>query len=50
MYSVMGLLAQNGSINEGEIVFNGESIARRIFLIIVPMRKKCVRFVEIQWQ
>ena len=29
MYSVMGLLAQNGSINEGEIVFNGESIARK---------------------
>ena len=32
MYSVMGLLAQNGSINEGEIVFNGESIARKDFL------------------
>lgn len=31
MYSVMGLLAQNGSINEGEIVFNGESIARKDF-------------------
>ena len=31
MYSVMGLLAQNGSINEGEIVFNGESIARKNF-------------------
>ena len=31
MYSVMGLLAQNGSINEGEIVFDGESIARKDF-------------------
>ena len=31
MYSVMGLLAQNGSINEGEIVFNGESIASNDF-------------------
>lgn len=31
MYSVMGLLAQNGSISEGEIMFDGESIARKDF-------------------
>ena len=31
MYSVMGLLAQNGSINEGEIVFNDFSGSYDIF-------------------
>ena len=40
MYSVMGLLAQNGSINEGEIVFNGESIARKDFPDNLSYEKK----------
>ena len=45
------------SVKEGEILgIVGESglmvsqLQERIFLIIVPMRKKCVRFAEIQWQ
>ncbi len=31
MYSIMGLLAQNGSISADDIVFDGESIARKNF-------------------
>lgn len=31
MYSIMGLLAQNGSISADNIVFDGESIARKNF-------------------
>ena len=31
MYSVMGLLAQNGRISGGDIMFDGESIARKDF-------------------
>lgn len=31
MYAIMGLLAANGHITDGEILFNGESIARKDF-------------------
>ena len=31
MYAVMGLLAANGHITDGDIIFNGESIARKDF-------------------
>lgn len=50
MYSVMGLLAQNGSIKKAKLCLMVSQLQERIFLIIVPMRKKCVRFAEIQWQ
>ena len=32
MYAVMGLLAENGHVTDGDIVFNGESIARKDFV------------------
>ena len=50
MYSVMGLLAQNGSIMKAKLCLMVSQLQERIFLIIVPMSKKMREIRGIQWQ
>ena len=50
MFSIMGLLAGNGSVTNGSIKIDGEEIAPTHLIVVKNMKKQWIEFVVMIWQ